>query len=55
MARTVTNPKNQLVAFMVDKSLDDRLAAHRERTGVPVSTFVRKAVEEKLERESVAK
>jgi hypothetical protein len=47
-----TNDKTEVVAVRVNKELYDRIAEHKERTLVPVGAFVRRAIEEKLERES---
>jgi len=47
--------KDTMLTLKIEKSLADKLAEHKQRTLVPVSAFVRRAIEEKLERESVAK
>jgi hypothetical protein len=51
----IENGKDYVIALRVDKTLADKVTAHKENSGVPVSEFVRRAIVEKLERESVAK
>ena len=43
--------KTERVNFALDAQTTAQLREHREGTGVPVSVFVRRAIEEKLKRE----
>jgi hypothetical protein len=44
--------KDQMLTLKIEKTLADRLAQHKEETLIPTSAFVRRAIEEKLEKES---
>jgi len=44
--------KTATLILKIEKNLADRLIAHKEQTLIPTSAFVRRAIEEKLEKEA---